>query len=310
MARIFRALEKLDANGNKSGKFHYCVYSDEESWPPYPVGHCANGCPGHDTPEEARQHYQEYQFDQNMHYGAADEASKQKCCVCGDWTNGRAWKQGEFPKEFVLCDAHNNADSLRPVFFAKAVAAAVLLLAILFAADASACDRCGLFGNRCAFKQVQAVVHQPIYAQPYAVNYFVGQPIRVEALVEKSLRESPDYAEFQRFRLWKSTATGDPVAPSLPLTGEPALLIKTKCAICHTGDDAAGGLILDGSRAITDATYRRFSRMYVLSEKVPKKMQPLLDGLKDAEGSVILAELLRLEPTPATAADSEPGELK
>lgn len=179
-------------------------------------------------------------------------------------------------------------------------------LAMLFAADASACDRCGLFGNRCAFKQVQAVVHQPIYAQPYAVNYFVGAPIRVEALVTQALRSDPDYAEFQKFRQWKSTATGDVVAPSQPLTGAPALLIKTKCASCHTGDDAAGGLILDGSVAISDATYRRFSRMYMLGEKVPKKMQPLLSSLKDAEGSAILAELLKMEPVPTTSA----GELK
>lgn len=186
------------------------------------------------------------------------------------------------------------------------------VLALLFASDASACDRCGVFGNRCAFKQAavhhqQQIVHA--YQYPTVVN-FVGAPIRIQAEITKALRDDPEYAELQRFKAWKSLATGDAVAPSLPLTGKPDLLIAKKCASCHTGDDAAGGLILDGTRAITDATYRRFSRMYVLGEKVPVKMRPLLDGLKDADGSAILAELLKLEPTPATAADSEPGELK
>lgn len=179
--------------------------------------------------------------------------------------------------------------------------AAIMLAIVLLASSATACERCGLFGNRCAFKQVQAVVQHQAYVQPYAVNYFVGAPIRFEALVTKALREDPDYQEFQKFRAWKSVASGLEVAPSLPLTGEPDLLIKHKCASCHAGDKAAGDIVLDGSMAVSDATYRSFSRMFVLGADVPPKMKPLLGELKDAEGSAILAELLKLEP---------PGELR
>ena len=125
----------------------------------------------------------------------------------------------------------------------------VAMLAVgCFFDSAKACERCGLFNNRCAFKQVQAVVAQPIYAQPYAVNYFVGAPIRVEAIVQQALRADPQWQEFQQFKEWQALQAHPAEATPQAVS---ASLIAAKCASCHSGPKPAKGLVLDGETAVT-----------------------------------------------------------
>jgi mono/diheme cytochrome c family protein len=141
------------------------------------------------------------------------------------------------------------------------LAVAGFLLLALCVTPASACERCGLFGNRCAFRQVQAVHVQQLVAAPVIypqVNYFVGAPIRVEAIVQRSLQENPEYAEFQRFRAWKQAlerkpTVGEPlntptetIPQTIPQT-IPTSLLTTKCGTCHGGDAPKKGLLLDGT---------------------------------------------------------------
>lgn len=123
-----------------------------------------------------------------------------------------------------------------------------LLVVGCFFDSAKACERCGLFGNRCALKQVQAVVAQPIYAQPYAVNYFVGAPIRVEAIVQQALRADPQWQEFQQFKQWQTLRAHEPQATSQAVASS---LIAANCASCHSGAKPAKGLVLDGETAVT-----------------------------------------------------------
>src|SRR5690606_33414123 len=62
---------------------------------------------------------------------------------------------------------------------------------------------------------------QSHYVAPQ-VNYFVGAPIRVEAIVQKALRDDPEYAEFKRFKQWQAGQANQQTvaqAPALPPPG-------------------------------------------------------------------------------------------
>lgn len=140
----------------------------------------------------------------------------------------------------------DQADSI--IIRAGKVALLVIVL-LLGASQVEACERCGLFGNRCALRQhhiqVQQVLAAPvIYPQ---VNYFVGAPIRVEAIVQQALRNDPEYAAFQQFKLWRQ---GQPSALHKPADSIPepipASLLVAKCGACHGGDAPKKGLVLDG----------------------------------------------------------------
>lgn len=113
-------------------------------------------------------------------------------------------------------------------------------IVLAFACPALSCNRCGL--KHCAFKQA-AVVQPVIYPQ---VSYFVGQPIRVEAIVQKALREDPQWEQFQQFKQWQALRHAEPPAPALVSS-----LIATKCGSCHSGAKPAKGLVLDGETAVT-----------------------------------------------------------
>jgi hypothetical protein len=170
-----------------------------------------------------------------------------------------------------------------------------------------ACAAPAFAGHPCRVVQQVHHAHHAAYVAPVSINYFVGQPIREQAIVQKTLRDDPEYAELQRFKQWKSLANGQPVAPEAP-DGSPALTIKAKCALCHSGQNAKGGITLDGTQAVDDATFRSFSRMYLTGADVPKAMQPLMAKLTADEGSAVLAELLRLEAVKSPP--DEEGTLK
>lgn len=138
----------------------------------------------------------------------------------------------------------------------------IAMVAISFLSfPADACERCGLFGNRCAFKQVQAVhVQQVVAPLVYPqVNYFVGAPIRVEAIVQQALRADPGYAEYQKFKAWQAgqsqqQAKPEAPMPSLPVEPQPATqfaMLTAKCSQCHSGDSPKKGLLLDGTAKLT-----------------------------------------------------------
>lgn len=187
------------------------------------------------------------------------------------------------------------------------VAAVILLAMCLLAAPTFA-------GAPCQVRQSYTAHHAPAYTQ---LLVLVGQPIRDEALIERVARKliaerdakQNHIADASKMVDWKSTATGQPVAPSAP-DGSPSLLIKAKCARCHTGPDAKGAFVADGSAAVDDKHLGAFTRMATRGVGVPDAMKPLMEKLTPAEKSQIVDELSGLMKVEATSADAEPGELK
>lgn len=158
----------------------------------------------------------------------------------------------------------------------KAIAILALGSAAAFAlADLSFGDPCstGTCANVVAHQPVahQAqVVHQQAYASPVVsqhVYYFVGAPVRAEALVEEAKLADPDYQEFLRFKQFQQQlrehghhdGETPPPEPAPPRFSQTASVVKTSCISCHSGQGAKGGL--DLTRPIDEGTkWRMFMR--------------------------------------------------
>lgn len=203
------------------------------------------------------------------------------------------------------------------------MAFAVIFLAIpvIIATPADACDRCGHHGAQCLYKRAQALHYQP----DYRVNYFIGAPIRIEALVTKALRDDPHWQEFQQFKKLQLQA---PPAASLPdnrptivgqhmgllervdiierlmhLPRQPltqvaenespsARLLKLHCATCHSGKTPKGQLVLDGVAPLAPAKLWEIEAR--LSSDDPHVRMPPKAALTETERCLILVEATRL----------------
>jgi hypothetical protein len=106
----YDAREKMDAQGNPSGIWHYTAQNDDYV---YPVGYCAQDCPGHATPEEAREHYRLYLLD-TARYDGVSKDEQRKCEKCGEWTQGYVHIPLSMERH-VLCDNHRNRETLDAV---------------------------------------------------------------------------------------------------------------------------------------------------------------------------------------------------
>jgi hypothetical protein len=156
-----------------------------------------------------------------------------------------------------------------------------------------ACNRCGL--RKCAF--VKHVAVQQVVAYPQ-VSYFVGAPIRVEALVQQALRTDPDYEAFQKFRQWQSMTDASRVATAPPAgqgtqessdtSPEPAPLLAQSCSKCHSGATPKAGLIIDGHTPLTAEQALHAMRRIQAGEMPPKVL------LSPEEAGAAFSELLEL----------------
>lgn len=98
-----------DADGRPSGLWHYTVRNGDAVWA---IGYCADGCPGHDTPEVAMEHQRQYEVDHAVLDGTV-YTSYHACQVCGRLTNRTAmWGPGNMDMAW-LCDDHRTRDHLR-----------------------------------------------------------------------------------------------------------------------------------------------------------------------------------------------------
>ena len=135
----------------------------------------------------------------------------------------------------------------------------------------------------------------PFYAPQ--VNYFVGQPIRVEAIVQKALTEHPQYQEFLEFQRFKAKqkqkATGMPPAPPKP--GQRASVqsgtLAATCGKCHGGNAPKAGLLLDGSAKIPAVAFEKIVTW--LSGEVPVKGKTMPGVIKAAIAAKKQAAILR-----------------
>ena len=116
MARIYEARE-IQRDGQKTGRFHMTVASDEEGWV-YPIGPCATACEGHPTKEEAIRHYMEGRLKSDLRVDGYDAEQQHKCLECGRWTQRFASLRGEFERQFFLCDTHLTVDVVQKHYIA------------------------------------------------------------------------------------------------------------------------------------------------------------------------------------------------
>ena len=122
MANIYTARQLL--SGPNAGKWHYTCGSDEDSrGMAYPVGGCAENCPGHDTPEAARQHYEDWIVEHcQLNQGSEADDTRHRCehPGCEAFTHLRVdGPAGHWYYRAHLFPAHNNAESFRAAAFKK-----------------------------------------------------------------------------------------------------------------------------------------------------------------------------------------------
>lgn len=106
----YQALEIKGKDGKGTGKYHFTRTNDGIT---FPVGYCADGCPGHDTPDEAADHYHQYLLD-NARYDIGVH-NYSPCEICGELTNKVATLGPGHMEVHNLCDKHRNREGLEKV---------------------------------------------------------------------------------------------------------------------------------------------------------------------------------------------------
>jgi len=95
--------------------YHYCchVYPGDGVWP---VGYCCQGCPGHPSKAEAREHYRQFLIDRFGQYGGRLNSSA-SCALCGRATSFFAHVDYHFEwGPVALCPDHLNREGLASAF--------------------------------------------------------------------------------------------------------------------------------------------------------------------------------------------------
>ncbi len=101
---------ELKSGGQSTGKWHYTKRNDDQIWP---VGYCAEECPGHDTALEARRHYTEYLLDNRLRLDGTYAGAQYECAVCKEFTGRYGSVDG---RDYALCDRHRTRDHLAALY--------------------------------------------------------------------------------------------------------------------------------------------------------------------------------------------------
>lgn len=97
------------------GKWHYTCRNDDRIWP---VGYCADGCPGHDTEAEAFAHQTEWERDHITfcEYGIQGEWHECGIDGCTELTRTMAeWGTGGATPKLYVCAAHATRETIAPL---------------------------------------------------------------------------------------------------------------------------------------------------------------------------------------------------
>jgi len=106
----YQPRELTDADDKPTGRWHYTCKNDGRVWP---VGNCATDCPGHDSPEGAREHQRQYEITR-VRFGI-EWGDYNPCQVCGTLTNGGAtWGIGRL-SHARLCPEHQTHEHVDPL---------------------------------------------------------------------------------------------------------------------------------------------------------------------------------------------------
>lgn len=107
----YRQALEIQKDGNPTGKYHYTNTNDDRT---YPIGYCRDGCPGHDTPEDAQEHYKQYLLNENLRLDAHKlHNMKLKCEAkdgCEEYTDTAASVGGI--KHYHLCNKHRTKEEV------------------------------------------------------------------------------------------------------------------------------------------------------------------------------------------------------
>lgn len=191
----------------------------------------------------------------------------------------------------------------------------VLLAVMLFVVFAALCSParadCGHFFRK---KVVVQQVVAPAYAAPivYAapVYYSAGVDIQIEAAVEKALRlrdQAPAKGYQQPVQAPVQAPIQAPIQAPGPKGGtlEPLQNVQVgtfaKCTRCHAGENAAGGLVLDGQTPIDTWTVYRWNQIAGQGRDVPAKMQGLIGAMTPEQKGAVndaLLDLVAARPQP------------
>lgn len=99
--------------GPNAGKWHYVSINRRNGT--HPVGYCADGCPGHDSEDEARSHYRDYLLDSlSFVDGPSDPDTLYRCEFdgCKERTAGVAETGPGKLLVWFLCAEHRNRESV------------------------------------------------------------------------------------------------------------------------------------------------------------------------------------------------------
>lgn len=155
-----------------------------------------------------------------------------------------------------------------------------------------------LVSNNCApifQSQIQRVIsHSANFVQHSqavfpTVNYFVGAPIRLQALVKQELQADPLYNEFQEFKRFQQYQQQRQLSPLQSTTrqlDQPISLVEKNCAKCHSGPSPKGEFSIDGQFT---AIERDIAARMVILGKMPKSIE-----LSPADKGDIIKEILLL----------------
>ena len=96
-----------DEDGRSTGKFHYARSSRYLS---EAVGYCADGCGGHETAAEAREHYRQFLVNERVSLFRGQMQRPERCKACGSWT--RSFARIEAWDYYPLCEEHLSRETV------------------------------------------------------------------------------------------------------------------------------------------------------------------------------------------------------
>lgn len=104
-----------DANRPDAGKWRYTCMNDGRIWP---IGYCAQDCPGHDDPEGAEQHQREFDLEEALRRGPSHSEPWSFCKFpgCGRRTPSFFEVGPGMGRPIYLCEQHQGREGLATIY--------------------------------------------------------------------------------------------------------------------------------------------------------------------------------------------------
>lgn len=104
---------QVDPNADRpdAGKWRWTTHNDRGGT--HATGYCAEPCAGHDTPEEAAEHYRQWKLDRVRFRVLNNPNALHKCRVegCGEFTAGVMEIDGDGYFMEIVCEPHQTRET-------------------------------------------------------------------------------------------------------------------------------------------------------------------------------------------------------